>query len=272
MRPFMHEPQGDTIRLFPSDARARKPLYRLCLPFAYNERKIHETEISTRIGEFDAERLEDALDAERLEDALAEWSGIFGRRLRISEFKPVGIIAMPPSPSSIAIRAAEDRDLPAIMDIYNHEIRNTTSTFDTEPVTLENRRAWLAAHQSPRHPALVAAFAPDGSRQKDEIVLAGFGTLSAWSERCAYARAAEVSVYVHRDARRRGVGRAILDGLIARARDAGLGVLLARICAEGEGSIALHRSLGFEPIGIMRRVGEKFGRILDIELFDLQLD
>ena len=161
------------------------------------------------------------------------------------------------------------------MAIYNHEILYATSTFDTEPVTLENRQGWLAEHRSPRHPALVAELAPadrEGPDSSPGLAVGGFGTLSSWSQRCAYARAAEVSVYVHRDARRRGVGRAILGQLIARARDAGLGVLLARICAEGQASIALHRSFGFQPIGTMRRVGEKFGRILDIELFDLQLD
>ena len=66
----------------------------------------------------------------------------------------------------------------------------------------------------------------------------------------------------------REIGRARGPG----GRAAGLGVLLARICTEGEPSIALHRRQGFQTIGIMRRVGEKLGRVLDIELMDLQLD
>ena len=163
------------------------------------------------------------------------------------------------------IRLASSTDLLAIMDIYNHEVVHATSTFDTEPVTLASRQTWLAEHQSPRRPVVVA----------EEIAvarIAGFGSLSAWSSRCAYARAAEVSIYVHHEARRRGVGRAILAELVARAQAAGLGVLLARICSEGQASVALHRALGFCHIGTMRRVGEKFGRILDIELYDLQLD
>ena len=65
---------------------------------------------------------------------------------------------------------------------------------------------------------------------------------------------------------------ALLADLVRRGRQADLGVLLARICTEGEASIALHRRQGFSTIGIMRRVGEKFGRVLDIELMDLQLD
>jgi L-amino acid N-acyltransferase len=165
--------------------------------------------------------------------------------------------------SRVAIRLAGAADVPAIVDIYNHEVVHATSTFDTEPVTLDSRRAWLEAHDPARHPVIVA-------ERAGQIV--GFASLSSWSERCAYARAAEVSVYVHREHRGSGAGRALLAELIARGRAAGLGVLLARIAAEGQASLRLHESLGFQRIGTMRRVGEKLGRILDIELYDLHLD
>lgn len=169
-----------------------------------------------------------------------------------------------PEPAPPAtIRLAGPADVPAIVDIYNHEVLHATSTFDTVPVTVQARMAWLEAHDPVRRPVIVAELAGR---------IAGYASLSNWSERCAYARAAEVSVYVHRDARGQGAGRALLAELIARARVAGLGVLLARICTESHVSLALHRILGFTPIGTMRRVGEKFGRILDIELYDLQLD
>jgi phosphinothricin acetyltransferase len=77
---------------------------------------------------------------------------------------------------------------------------------------------------------------------------------------------------VHRDCRGAGVGRALLQGLIDRARAAGLGVLLARIVSQSDASLRLHESLGFQRIGTMRRVGEKFGRVLDVILLDLHLD
>ncbi len=167
-----------------------------------------------------------------------------------------------------AIRLADCGDLPVIMDIYNYEVINATSTFDTEPVTLENRRTWLASHDPERHPVLVAELAEPGRTSR----IAGFGSLSPWSPRRAYAGTAEVSVYVHRDGRGRGIGKAILAALIARAESGGLRVLLARICAEGQASLGLHEALGFQHIGTMHRVGEKLGRILDIELYELQLD
>ncbi|MCG8425078.1 MAG: N-acetyltransferase family protein [Proteobacteria bacterium] len=189
-----------------------------------------------------------------------------------------GIYQCVTRPAELAIRLATRADLPAIADIYNHEVSHSTSTFDTEPVTLENRRVWLESHNSARHPAVVAALGSRSASLSDHRAnrggrtIAGFGSLSPWSQRPAYARTAEVSVYVHRDARGRGVGRNLVVDLMARARAAGLRVLLARICAESRPSVALHESLGFRHIGTMRRVGEKFGRILDIEFYDLQLD
>jgi phosphinothricin acetyltransferase len=161
------------------------------------------------------------------------------------------------------IRPATPADLQAIVDIYNDEVLHGVATFDTEPWTATGQAAWLAEHTTGRHPLLVA-----------EVTgcVIGWASLSAWSSRCAYARAAEVSIYVHRDERGRGVGRALLAELIARGRAGGLGVLLARIEASGAASLRLHRTVGFRSIGTMRRVGEKFGRVLDVELLELHLD
>ena len=163
----------------------------------------------------------------------------------------------------MTIRHARADDLRAIIDIYNYEVANGVATFDTVPWTLEDRGPWFTAHASPRHPLLVAE---EGGR------VVAWGGLSAWSDRCAYARAAEVSIYVHQDHRARGLGRALLTELVARGRAAGLGVLLARVESSGAASLVLHRELGFRPIGTMRRVGEKAGRVLDVVLLDLHLD
>jgi phosphinothricin acetyltransferase len=161
------------------------------------------------------------------------------------------------------LRPFRPEDLDAVFAIYDDEVLHGTATFDTEPSTNESRQRWCLHHQGPRHPVIVA---------EDGGVVVGWASLSPYSDRCAYARAAEVSVYVHRDHRGQGVGRALMTELIRAARSAGLGVALARITSESAASIALHRSLGFQRIGTMRRVGEKFGRILDVELLDLHLD
>jgi phosphinothricin acetyltransferase len=160
------------------------------------------------------------------------------------------------------ILRATAADLPAIVAIYNHEVLHGVATFDTEPWTVAGQGDWLAAHGTPAHPCLVAA--------EDDVVV-GWGTLSTWSTRCAYARAVEDSVYIHPGHRGRGLGRMLLQALLARARAAGLGVVLARIETSGTASLALHRHAGFERIGVMHQVGEKFGRLLDVELLELLL-
>lgn len=160
------------------------------------------------------------------------------------------------------IRPMRPGDVEAIFGIYDDEVLHGTATFDTEPSTAESRKLWLEHHQSPDRAVLVA---------EEGGAVVGWASLSPYSERCAYARTAEVSVYVHREHRGKGLGRALMTRLIEAARAAGLGVLLARIASETAASLALHRSLGFSSVGTLRRVGEKFGRILDVELLDLQL-
>jgi len=160
------------------------------------------------------------------------------------------------------IRDARGDDLDAIFAIYNHEVMHAVSTFDTEPRDTLRDDDWLSRRES-RYPVLVAEVG-------GEVV--GWGSLSQWSPRGAYARTGEVSVYVDRDRRGEGIGGRILAALIERAPDGGIAVLLARIAGENPASIALHSSLGFEPIGVQKRAGEKFGRVLDVTLMDLHLE
>ena len=163
----------------------------------------------------------------------------------------------------LTIRAAHVDDLGAIFDIYNHEVLHGTATFDTEPLIAGRDDDWLTEREHRCHPVLVA--------EVDDRVV-GWGSLNPWSSRGGYARTAEGSVYVHRDFRGQGVGRSLLEATIERARDAGLGVVLARIAEANEPSVRLCERLGFGRIGTQRRCGEKFGRILDVELMDLHLD
>jgi len=160
------------------------------------------------------------------------------------------------------VRDATPGDLSTIADIYDYEVANTTTTLDTEPMSRDERAAWLTGRDRARHPVVVA-------ERAGRVV--GYGELKPWSPRKGYARTAEVSVFVARDARGAGAGRALLGELIARGRAAGLGVLLSRIGGESAASIALHGALGFRHLCTMERVGEKHGRVLDVELFDLQL-
>lgn len=164
--------------------------------------------------------------------------------------------------SDLEIRKATADDLERIFEIYNHEVHNEVTTFDTEPRRLGEDDGWLLDRPE-RYPVLAGEV--DG-------VLIGWSSLSQWSPRGAYARTAEVSVYVDRPQRGHGYGKQLLAAVIELAPQTGAGTLLARIVDGNPGSIAVHRSLGFEPIGTQRRAGEKFGRILDVTLMDLHLD
>ncbi|MEQ8850713.1 MAG: N-acetyltransferase family protein [Phycisphaerales bacterium] len=166
------------------------------------------------------------------------------------------------------IRPVRPDDLHGVFAIYDEQALHGTATFDTEPVTPEERRAWFEAHQTERHPAFVAI--DPGFHANDSVL--GWSSLSQWSDRCAYARAAEVSVYVHADARGRGIGRGLLDRLIEHAPAHGVFVLLARIAEGNPASLRLHASAGFETVGVMRGVGCKFGRVLDVTLMQKSLD
>lgn len=161
------------------------------------------------------------------------------------------------------IRDATPDDLDAVFAIYDEQVLRGTATFETVPRPPGERRAWFDAHPRGRYPVIVA---------EDGGAVLGWARLQPWSPRPAYARTAENSVYVSAAARGRGVGKALLDELLARARGAGIAVVLARIAEGNPASIRLHDRAGFRTVGVMRRVGEKFGRILDVTLMDLHLD
>ena len=154
----------------------------------------------------------------------------------------------------LAVRLARIEDAEAVRVIYNLEVTTTTVTFDLVPRSLDDQRAWLAAHAG-AHPAMVAVVG-------DEVV--GFGSLSPYRDRPAYATTVEDSVYVHRDWRGKGVGRRLLEELVRLAGDHGFHTVVARIVGDHEASIGLHRACGFTLVGTEREVGRKFGRWLDV--------
>jgi L-amino acid N-acyltransferase len=154
----------------------------------------------------------------------------------------------------VGVRLATLDDAEAVRTIYNREVTGSTVTFDLVPRSLDDQRAWLAAHAG-AHPAVVAV--------SGEAVI-GFGSLSPYRDRPAYATTVEDSVYVDRDLRGRGVGRLLLAELVRLAGLHGFHSVMGRIVGGHDASIALHRSCGFELVGVERVVGRKFGRWLDV--------
>ncbi len=164
--------------------------------------------------------------------------------------------------SSIPIRPATVADVPAIRDIYNYYVLNSTCTFQLEPDPEAERLAWFQ-DRSDAHPAIVAEV--DGH-------VVGWAALAPWNSRSGYARSVEASVYVRHDLQRRGVGRTLLLDLIERARAAGHHVIIGGACTEQHASLALQESLGFERVACFREVGHKFGRWLDVAYLQLILE
>ncbi len=156
------------------------------------------------------------------------------------------------------IRRAREQDIPALRDIYNDAILHTTATFDTEEKSLADRRQWFSEHQG-KYMIFVA---------EEAETVAGYVSLSRYRDRKAFDRSAELSVYVHREFRRQGVGRALMKAALAFAEEQpGLSVVVSLITGENEASIRLHRELGFIYCGELQGVGEKFGRLLDLRAY-----
>ena len=166
----------------------------------------------------------------------------------------------------VEIRLASPEDAEAIRAIYNVEVLDSTNTFDMVPRTEAQQETWLAVHQGV-HPVIVAVEAPESTGRPvgagGQVVL-GFASLSSYRERQAYAATAENSVYVDRAAQGKGVGRALLAELLVLAKTHGFHSIIARIAGHNEVSIALHRSAGFELVGVEREVGRKHRQWIDV--------
>ncbi len=156
------------------------------------------------------------------------------------------------------LRLATLDDAGAVREIYNLEVTTSTATFDLVPRTLDEQRAW----QAERSGARAVLVATDGG------AVCGFASLSPWRDRPAYATTVEDSVYVHRDHRGEGVGRALLAELLVTATAHGFHACMARIVGGHDASIALHATCGFEVVGTEREVGRKFGKWLDVVLME----
>jgi phosphinothricin acetyltransferase len=160
------------------------------------------------------------------------------------------------------IRPATDADIDAILDIHNRAIRESMAIWSEDEVDRSDRVEWLHAHQRDGYPVLVA--------EVDEAI-AGYAAYGPWRERSGYRYTVENSVYVSEAFQRQGIARALMVELIELARADGRHVMVAVIEAGNAASIALHAQLGFEPPQIMREVGTKFGRWLDLAFMRLAI-
>jgi phosphinothricin acetyltransferase len=154
------------------------------------------------------------------------------------------------------IRKAKIQDLTSITDIYNEAIIYSNATFDTKQKTPDEQQQWFNEHGQ-NNPILVA-------EMKSKII--AWAALSKWSDRCSYSDTAEISLYVKNEFQQQGIGTQLLKCILEEGRKTGLHTIIARITEGNQDSIRLHEIFGFKQIGVMKEVGWKFGRRLDVFL------
>lgn len=162
----------------------------------------------------------------------------------------------------IQVRTALETDLPAILEIYNDAVLNTTAVYDYEAHTLEMRKQWFRIKEAQGFPVFVA-------EENGNIV--GFSSIGPWRALAAYKYSVENSIYVAAGERGKGIGKKLLEPLIEAAKELDLHTIVAGIDATNEVSIKLHRSFGFTEVGQFKQVGFKFGRWLDLTFMQLLL-
>lgn len=156
---------------------------------------------------------------------------------------------------TINVRDGSESDLPALTDLYNHYVRTSPATFDTEPFTAQARREWLSHyHPSGRHRLLVAT--------RGDALL-GYATSSPHRPKAAYATSVETSIYCHPDALGQGIGTLLYGHLFEVLRGEDVHRAFAGITMPNEPSVRLHRRFGFTDVGTFREVGRKYGRYWD---------
>lgn len=159
------------------------------------------------------------------------------------------------------IRDVTLSDAKAIVDIYNEYITGSTITFETENITedeMRKRIAELSEHK------LYFVYELEGK-------VVGYCYAHPWKVRAAYSHTLETTIYLSAECKGRGIGVTLMNHLIAACRDKGYKALIACITEGNEASCALHRKLGFKQVSCFEKVGNKFGKWLNVTDFELLL-
>ncbi|MFJ7012938.1 GNAT family N-acetyltransferase [Streptomyces albogriseolus] len=172
---------------------------------------------------------------------------------------------MPSEHAEVQVRPGGEGDLVALTDLYNHYVRETAVTFDTEPFTPTERRPWLLSHPVDGPHRLMVATAAGTGR------VLGYATSSPFRPKPAYATSVETTVYVAPDAGRRGIGTLLYQALFDALADEGLHRAYAGVAQPNAASTRLHERFGFRHVGTYREAGHKFGRWWDVAWHEKEL-
>jgi L-amino acid N-acyltransferase YncA len=158
----------------------------------------------------------------------------------------------------IQLRFATEDDAAAVCAIYNQGIEERVATLETERRNPEERRQWLAARGA-RHPVIVADRAG---------AVVGWASLNPFNPRRAYDHVADLSVYVDRGWRGKGVGRLLLDRLVALARELAYHKMVLAAFPSNTAGMALYERTGFRTVGIYREQGQLDGQWVDVIIME----
>jgi L-amino acid N-acyltransferase YncA len=154
-----------------------------------------------------------------------------------------------------------DTDLAAILMIYNHYILNSTATFHSRKMSQKELEEFLFVSH-PKYPSFLI-------KDNDEMI--GYCFLTQYKKRQAYDRSAELSIYLKPEFTGKGIGPVALDHLEAAAKKAGIHVLIGTLCGENHASIRLMEKSGYSKCAHLKNVGEKFGKILDVVVYQKEI-
>ncbi|MGK9431412.1 arsinothricin resistance N-acetyltransferase ArsN1 family A [Bacillus atrophaeus] len=154
----------------------------------------------------------------------------------------------------VHIRRAKEEDLIAILDIYNQGIRDRIATLETEEKDLKYMSDWFL-QRSDKYPVLTAAI---------ENEVAGWASLNSYSHRCAYRGVADLSIYISRSYRGRGIGKALLASIEKEAVDADIHKIVLFTFPFNMLGQGLYSSMGYRQVGIFKEQGKLDGQYVDV--------
>ena len=161
------------------------------------------------------------------------------------------------------VLCTEERHASQILAIFNDAIANSTALYDYKPRTPESMVSWFAAKRSNGFPVI--------GMEDDSGKLLGFASYGSFRAFPAYKYTVEHSVYVEKSCRGQGLGRLLLEAIVARAEEHGMHTVVGAIDLDNTASMELHKRLGFEHCGTIKQAGFKFGRWLDLAFYQLLL-
>ncbi len=164
--------------------------------------------------------------------------------------------------NGIVFKEVAEQDLTTVLEIYNHYILTTTATFRLETISMETLKSFIYLDH-PRYRTFLIL------RQGE---VAGFCFLTQYKNLPAYDRTAEMGIYIKPGFTHQGLGSAAVNHLEKKAEENGFKVIIASISGENTPSINLFKKSGYDECGHFKKVGEKFGRVLDVVYFQKVLE